>query len=188
MKRHALLALLFITISPAAHAGELVDAAEKAESLVEEEKFPEAIQALEDARDSVWEKSPLTIDNVTLVDGDPSGYGIYTPKANNEYKAGDPIVIYTEPKGFGFGRNGDFYTVKIDLDFDIQDASGASLAKQENFSTWEIKSTHKNREFMGKLTYNLNGAAPGIYKFVTTARDKNADSSTEFTTEIKIIP
>ncbi len=188
MKRHALLALLFFTVSHSAHAGDLVDAAEKAESLVEEEKFPEAIKALEEARDSVWEKSPLTINNVTLVDGDPSGYGAYSPRANNEYKAGDPIVIYTEPKGYGFGRDGDFYTIKIDLDFDIQDASGASLAKQENFSTWEFKSTHQNREFMGKLTYNLNGATPGTYKFVTTARDKNADSSAEFITEVKIIP
>ena len=187
MKRHALLALLFLTNAPLAHAGDLVDAAEKAESLVEAEKFPEAIKTLEDARNSVWEQSPLTINNAILVAGDPSGYGVYDPRPNNEFKAGEPIVIYTEPKSYAFGRDGDFYTLKIDLDYDIQDASGQSLAKQEKFSTWEFKSRVQNREFMGKLTYNLKGVPAGDYKIITTARDQNADSSVEFSNTIKIV-
>lgn len=187
MKRHALLALLFLTTAPAAHAGDLVDAAEKAESLVEEEKFSEAIKLLEAARDSVWEQSPLTINNATLVAGDPAGYGIYDVRSNNEYKPGEPVIIYTEPKGYAFGRDNDLYTININLDYDLQDASGQSLAKQENFAAWTIKSRVQNREFMGKLTFNLSGLAPGDYKIVTTARDQNADSSVEFSNTIKIV-
>lgn len=187
MKRHTLLALLFLAATPAAHAGDLVDAAEKAESLVEEEKFPEAIKVLEAARDTVWEQSPLTINNAMLVAGDPAGYGVYDPRPNNEFKVGEPIVIYTEPKGYAFGRDGDLYTLKISLDFDLQDASGNSLAKQEDYSTWEFKSHVQNREFMGKLTYNLKGVPVGEYKIITTARDQNADSSVEFSNTIKIV-
>ena len=164
-----------------------MDAAEKAESLVEEENFSGAIKVLETARDSVWEQSPLTINNATLVAGDPTGYGIYDPRPNNEFKPGEPVIIYTEPKGYGFGSENNLFTIKINLDYDIQDASGQSLAKKSDFATWEIKSRVQNREFMGKLTYNLKGLSPGIYKIVTIARDQNADSSVEFSNIIKIV-
>lgn len=170
------------------YAGQVTDAAVAAEKFADEGKFDDALAKINEAKDSIWNASPLIIHNATIVSADPAGYGIYDIRPNNEFKADEKIIIYSEPAGFAYGRDGDFYVIELALDFEIKDSSGASLAKQADFSKWTIRSRVPNKEFMGKLDYSFNGIKPGDYEVITTVRDKNADSSAEFSTKFKIVP
>jgi hypothetical protein len=170
-----------------AQCGEIFDLGEKAEILVEKEQFVEALTAITAAQDLVWEQVPLTVQKAVLVSSDPAGFGIYEQRKDNQYKSGEAVVIYTEPVGFGYGQEGDLFTINMALDYELKSSGGESLAKQDGFSSWQISSHVKNREFMGKLTYNFNGIAPGNYIIATTIRDQNADSTFSFETPFQIV-
>ncbi len=187
MKSLFLAAVLVVFPVQSAFAGDLVDAAEKAESAVEAGKFADALSALNQARDTVWNAAPLTINKAILVASDPQGFGIYDIRDSNQYKSGEPIVVYTEPSGFGYGRDGDLYTINMALDFEIKSSSGESLANQQGFAKWELRSRIPNKEFMGKLTYTFSGIEPGDYIVETTIRDQNSDKKVTFPTPFKIV-
>ncbi len=187
MKTLFLAAALLVFPTQAVFAGDLADAAQKAESMVEAGKYADALSALNGALDTVWHAAPLTINKAVLVATDPQGFGIYDIRSNNQYKSGEPIVIYTEPSGFGYGRDGDFYTINMALDFDIKSSSGDSLANQPDFAKWELRSRVANKEFMGKLTYTFSGITPGDYVVETTIRDQNSDKKITFPTPFTIV-
>lgn len=187
MRTRILAVALFSLVAGAGHAGDIVDAAQKAEAAVEAGNYASALASLNDARDSVWNASPLTINKAILVASDPQGYGIYDIRDNNQYKPGEPIVIYTEPSGFGYGRDGDIYLLKMALDFEIKTSSGESLATQKDFAKWELRSRIPNKEFMGKITYTFSGIEPGDYTVETNIRDQNSDKTVTFSTPFKIV-
>jgi hypothetical protein len=172
----------------AASAGEISEAGVTAENLMNAGKFDEALQALETARDVVWNQTPLSFRKTIFVAADPTGFGIYDIRENNEFKSGELLVIYSEPVGFSYGRDGQIFITEMELDFEIKDASGASLAKQENFASWTLRSRVPNKEFMGKIDYNFTGLQPGDYDVVTTVRDKNSEKANSFSMRFKIVP
>jgi hypothetical protein len=188
MKRLRLgLAVWLLTAAPS-FSGEITDAAAKAEALLGEGKYQESLAALDAARDLIWKNAPLTFGKTLFVVSDPAGYGVYDLRDNNEFKPGEQLVIYTEPQGYGHGRDGAMYVLNLKLDFEIRNKAGESLAKQENFAAWALRSRVANREFMGKVTYNLTGIEPGEYEVITTVRDQNSAKTGSFTMAFKIVP
>ena len=171
----------------AAYAGEISEAGVMAENLVNAGKFDEALHALETARDAIWNQTPLSFRKTIFVAADPAGFEIYDIRENNEFKSGELLVIYSEPVGFAYGRDGQIFITDMALDFEIKDASGASLAKQENFASWTLRSRVPNKEFMGKIDYNFTGLQPGDYDVVTTVRDKNSEKANSFSMRFKIV-
>lgn len=183
-----LIVALFASLSVApAGAGEIVDAAEKAETLLEAGNHAKANAALRQASELIWNSAPLTINKAVLVASEPQGFGIYDIRDDNRYQAGDDIVIYTEPSGYGYGRDGDLYVIGMTLDYEVRSASGETLASQENFAVWQLRSRVPNKEFMGKITYSFSGIEPGDYVVETRIRDLNSDKSTSFPTRFSII-
>ena len=180
-------AVLLISICPA-WAGEISDAGVNAEQLAGAGKYIEALQALETASDAIWARSPLTFRKTIFAASDPVGFGIYDIRENTEFKHGEPLLVYTEPVGFAYGRDGQMFVTDMTLDFEIKDSSGASVAKRENFASWTIRSRFPNKEFMGKLNYDFSGLQPGDYSVVTTVRDKNSDKTSSFSMRFKLLP
>jgi hypothetical protein len=187
MKKLLLTTAMLALTAHGAWAGDLVDAAQKAESLAESGGYAEALAALNTARDSVWDASPLTINKAVLVASDPQGFGIYDIRDGNQYKSGEPMVIYTEPSGFAYGRDGDMNLISMALDFEIKSSSGESLANKQDFAKWDLRSRVRNKEFMGKITYTFSGIEPGDYVVETTIRDLNSDKTVMFPTPFKIV-
>ena len=187
MKRAALALALWVAAAPSL-AGEITDAAAKAETLFSEGKYQESLAALDAAREAIWQKAPLTFGKTLFVVSDPGGYGVYDLRDNNEFKPGEQLVIYTEPQGYAHARDGAIYLLNLKLDFEIRNKAGETLAKQENFSAWTLRSRVANREFMGKVTYNFTGIEPGEYEVITTVRDQNSSKSGSFTMPFKIVP
>ena len=179
-------ALLLLPVP--AQAGELVDAATEAESALSGGEPAKAYEAMATAMTKVWDQIPLTIQKAVFTAADPQGFGIYDRRDNDEYKSTQEIVIYTEPAGYGFGKDGDLYTISMDLDFVLKTKEGEELGGQKSFSQWNLKSRVPNREFMGKLTYTFEGIQPGDYVITTTVRDQNSDETTTFDMPFKIVP
>ncbi len=187
MKSHLVAAVLAFTPLSVAHAGDLADAGSNAESQVDSGNFAGALATLNGAVALVWDQSPLTINKALLVASDPQGFGMYDLRDSNRYKSGEPIVLYTEPSGFAYGRDGELYLINMALDFEIKGSTGETLAGQQNFAKWELRSRVPNKEFMGKITYNLKGIQPGDYVVQTTIRDLNSDKVVTFPARFTII-
>ncbi|MGB8818730.1 MAG: hypothetical protein WCC66_12500 [Rhizobiaceae bacterium] len=187
MKRLTLALIAAAALVSFGHAGELTDAASTAESLMERGDYAKALSALNGARDAVWNASPLVINKAILVASDPQGFGIYDIREDNRYKSGEEIVLYTEPSGFAYGKEGEIYLISMALDFEIKSSSGETLASQENFAQWQLRSRVPNKEFMGKITYKFSGVEPGDYVVETRIRDLNSDETTSFSTKFTIV-
>ena len=130
----------------------------------------------------------MSFGKTIFVASDPAGFGIYDARDSNEFKLGQVIVIYTEPSGYGYGKDGEISVIDLKLDFEIKNNGGVSLAKQENFASWQLRSRFANKEFMGKITYNFTGLDPGAYEVITTAKDQNSSKTASFAMPFKIVP
>jgi hypothetical protein len=186
MKSLLLAAALALASACVSFAGDLTDAGSNAESQVDAGNFAGALATLNGALAVVWDQSPLKINKALLVASDPQGFGIYDLRDNNRYKSGEPIVLYAEPSGFAYGRDGELYLINMALDFEIKGSNGETLASQQNFSKWELRSRVPNKEFMGKITYNLTGIQPGDYVLQTTIRDLNSEKTVSFPAKFTI--
>ena len=193
--RHAFAACLAMmltlpaTSGPAA-AGSVVDAAATIEARLAAMDAPGALDAARDLFAQVWDAAPgLTFTQSSLVAEIATGYGVYNPRADNQFKPGDPIVIYCEPVGFAYGAPGaGLNSVNFVVDLQVLDASGNQLADAPGATEFNLTSRHQTREVQANITYRLDGLPVGQYTLVTTLRDVNSAKFGSFQTAIEIIP
>ncbi len=167
--------------------GEIADAAQRAEQLVAEGKFEDAMKTLEQAQDLLWQKAPLAFRRALFTAGEPAGYGIYDLHEGNTFKRSDPLIIYAEPMGYSYSRDGAIYIIDLALDFVIRSPDGTEVASQNNFGSLTLRSRFPNKEFMAKVTYDFSGLPPGDYEVTTRAHDKPSGKSAEFTLPFKLV-
>lgn len=180
-------ALLGLLTYPA-QAGPVVDAATSIEGKLGNGDPAGALSAAGDLFGQIWDKTPsLGFTQATLVAENATGYGVYNPRPTNVFKKGEPILIYCEPYGFGYGAPGaGLYSVNLFVDLQVLDASGNQLANAPDATEYNMTSRHQNREVQANITYTLDGIQPGRYTLVTTLRDKNSSKSGSFQTAIEI--
>lgn len=171
----------------AARAGELLDAAAKAEQLVAEGKHDAALTALDGAKDKVWLAAPMSFRKTLFAASEPQGFGVYDIKEGSTFKRADPLIIYAEPVGYGYGRDGELYVIDMALDFTIKSPDQKVVAQQQNFGSLTLRSRVPNKEFMAKVTYDFSGLPAGDYEVITKARDKNSDKSAEFSMKFTLV-
>lgn len=176
----------FLLTSPAAVAGQAIDAAARAEVLLAQKQYAEALAAAAEAHQAIWDQSPLTIRRALFVAAEPGGFGIFDMRENNVFKRSEPLIIYSEPQGFSYGRDGELYVIDIALDFIIRGAGGNEVARQENFGSLTMRSRVANKEFMAKLDYDFAGLPPGAYAVTTVMKDRNSGKSGEFTLDFTL--
>ena len=174
--------LLAIILSvSAAMAGDIAKFASDAEALLAEGKFEEASKALEQAQDALWVQSPLMFRRAIFTAGEPTGYGLYDLRETSVFKRSEPLIIYSEPMGYSYGRDGSLYVIELGLDFTIRSPDGQEVAAQKDFGVLKLSSRFPNKEFMAKVTYDFSGLPPGEYAVTTVAHDKPSGKSAEFT-------
>lgn len=163
-----------------ATAGPISDDGKKAEQLLDQGDPVGAVEALDDAMGEVWKKSPLTFRKVLFVK-DAQGYGVYSPRDSSVFKPGEPLVIYVEPIGFGYGDHAiGGYEIGLTADLALSDAKGNLLLSQEDFVSVAIPVRYHNREFEMKITATLTGLPAGAYVAKFHVRDQNSDKSGDF--------
>ena len=189
MKRMFAAAIASLLLLPAgtALAGDLLDAAANAEQLMKQGEFDKALAAVETAKDIVWQAAPMSFRKALFAAAEPQGVGIYDIKEGSTFKRKDPLIIYSEPVGYGYGRDGELYVIDLALDFTVNGADGKVVAHQENFGNLTLRSRVPNKEFMAKVTYDFSGLAAGDYEVITKAKDKNSDKTAEFSLKFTLV-
>ncbi len=116
----ASLLLCAAVFAPEVRAGEIADKAAQAEEHLAAARYEEAMKALEEAQDKLWATAPLMFRRALFTAGEPTGYGLYDLRENNVFKRSDKLIIYSEPMGYGYGRDGSLYVIDLALDFIIR--------------------------------------------------------------------
>lgn len=157
-------------------AGPVADKAIEIEGLLDSGDDKASVDAASALFATVWDSTKaIGISQAILVTEPASGVGIYNPKADEKYKVGEPILIYAEPFGYGYGAAGDgLYSIGFNVDLKVMTETGEVLGEMPDLAVLELTSRHQNREFQANLTYTLNGIPPGRYVLETTLRDKNS--------------
>jgi len=161
-------------------AGELADLGAAAESQVKQGNYLGALSALSEAEAKVWKKSPMLFRKTLFVADDPAGFGIYTPRPTSAFKRNERIIIYAEPVGYGYKREGDISLIDLVLDFEVATKAGAVLGSQQGFANPQLRSRVDNREFFVKVVYDFSGISTGEYTVTTTVNDRTSGKTASF--------
>jgi hypothetical protein len=168
-------------------AGPLADLGGQADQRVEAGDVAGALGVALDGYAQIWDASPdIGIRDTLLVAEPASGYGLYNPRADNKFKSGEPVFVYAEPFGFGYGSAGEgLFKIGFAVDLRVISDKGEVMAEVSDIASLDLTSRYKNREFQANLTYTLTGIPAGIYILETTLRDKNSSKTGTFQTEVE---
>jgi hypothetical protein len=67
------------------------------DELTAQGKFTEAIAALDETAEALWEKTPLTFRRALWIADPSESFGVYNPRENNVFASGAKMMIYGEP-------------------------------------------------------------------------------------------
>ena len=162
-----------------AAAGEVVEAATKAEALSGEGKHIEALEAMSEGLDQLWAQTPLTVRKAVFVSEPPSRFGVYQGRDGSVFKPGEKLFIYAEPVGYAYRKDGDAYEIDMVADVALRSPRG-TLGVQKGFATFGLKSLAKVREFHVPITYDFSGLEAGEYVAKTTLTDQVSGKKTSF--------
>ncbi|MEO8244069.1 MAG: hypothetical protein ABI832_17330 [bacterium] len=162
-----LLAVVLTTLTPhAGLAGAIVEAAGTIEQKIAAKDMAGALLGARDLYASVWSRSAsIGFTQALLVSEPAPGFGMYNPRADNVFKKGEPILIYCEPYGVGYGNPGEgVYSVNFIIDLQVLDSSGNQLANVPDTTEYTSTSRHQNKEVQANITYTLDGLQPGAWR------------------------
>lgn len=185
----ALMITAALALPSAAQAGELTDLAAQVEALQAAGDDAGAVAAARDLFAKTWDATTgLAIGETALIVEPASGYGIYNPRPDDKFKLDEPVLIYAEPIGFGYGSPGEgLYSIGFFVDLKVMNDAGEVLGDLQNVTELDLTSRYQNREFQANLTYNLTGIPAGRYTLQTTLRDKNSAKIGSFETSVEFV-
>jgi hypothetical protein len=140
-----------------------------------------SIEAINTARAAVVEalsKAPLGFRRILFVSAIPEGFAAYQPRANNIFAADEPLIVYTEPIGVVWTKNGDEFSSKLVVDFDIRSPDGQVLAGQKGFGEFALSAREEPLDYMTHIKLDVTGAPAGSYILGLTIHDTNSGKST----------
>lgn len=172
MIRQTIIALALLAgsiVAPA--AGEIEDLGREAEKQANAGQHLQAIETLRRAINVLAAKGPFLLRNVQFITEPPKGFGIYTPRPNNVFPPGEPLIVLAEPIGMTWKTEGAFNRAAMTTDFAIRTPEGKVLGGQKEFGKFEFNSREINQEIHTHLTITLTGAPRAKYVLVATYRD-----------------
>ncbi|MEP3280616.1 MAG: hypothetical protein ABJN26_10855 [Stappiaceae bacterium] len=141
---------------------------------------PDAQSPLEQAQRAyadAWRAAPLSVSTATFATEPAAGYGQYTPRNSSVFALNEPLVVYLEPTGFGYGLDGDEYQIALDASMELHTLDGKVLTSTASPQRVGLKSRDKNREFKASLVYRFNGLATGDYLLRIILKDINSEKT-----------
>jgi hypothetical protein len=140
--------------------------------------FTAALAALRSSFEAFREKSPLLLQNVKFVTSESASYGIYEPRASDEFAAGDVIYLYLEPVGQVLKESKDGrHEFGFSADFSLENAAGKVLGGQKDFASPRFSSWNFNTEIALTFNFSFSGLQAGRYKILLTVRDAHSAKS-----------
>jgi len=185
------LVLIFIITSFAmfSFASEEKDYINRALTLIDEEKYNEAVRELEGALMVVRGKADLEFVNVTFTNEDAWGFGMYNQREDTIFAQGETFLMYGEAKNYTIKEiKKDLYEIYLKEDMYILDKNNNVLFKQEDFLDYHITSHSKNFDLF--ITNTLTQTSPfpvGDYKFLLVLKDIFSEKTTEVTIDFTVV-
>ncbi|MDR1658409.1 MAG: hypothetical protein LBT47_12835 [Deltaproteobacteria bacterium] len=184
MSKISLTALLLLVLSASPLRAQLLSIPEVAASLDEAKSFHSVgdnIQAMESiwrAQELLWNSTPLGVRNVALVSEPPESFGIYTPRVGEDFRDGEPIILYFEPFGFTQVKSANgSYGYSLTVTTTILDINGNIVGVEKNPTIWEKSGFRTfNVQSMLFTTLTLWGMPSGSYVMRVSVQDNNDPS------------
>ena len=144
------------------------------------------IAALEADLEKARLEAPMTVQSFMLVKEPAKYFGDFTPRNNANFKAGEDMNFYGEPRNLVFpkGNNGK-YTIAFAVDLEVTDASGRAM-KKDNFDQFKLESRSRLQDLFLNLRVSLTNAPPGKYNVKFRIRDKNSKKVAEVAQDVTI--
>ncbi|MEO0914477.1 MAG: hypothetical protein AAFY59_16085 [Pseudomonadota bacterium] len=139
------------------------------------------LDAARDAYAAAWDVSPLVIEGAAFVTRPAEIAGDYELRETDAFDPGEPLLIYAEPKAYGYLETEEGKEFGVVLDLEVLSEEGTSLLQQEEFQTIRLRSQAEVKEMFLNITLNLSGFTPGAYQVLIRAHDIASDESAEFT-------
>ena len=185
------LILIFIItgITTFSFANEEKDYINRALKLIDEEKYNEAVGELEEALMVVRSKSDLEFVNVTFIDEEAWGFGMYNQREGAIFAQGETFFMYGEARNYTIKEiKKDLYEIHIKEDIYILDKNNNVLFKQEDFLDYHITSHSKNFDLFINNTLTQTSPFPvGDYKFLLVLKDIFSEKTTEVTIDFIVV-
>ena len=140
-----------------------------------------AVEAINSARAAVTEalnKAPLGFRRILFVSEVPDGFAAYKPRADNVFKTDEPLIIYAEPIGVEWKKDGEEFSSKLVVDFEIRSPDGQVLAGQRGFGEFALSAREPPLDYMSHIKLDVTGAPAGSYILGLTIHDSNSGKST----------
>ena len=144
----------------------------------DKDKFIEAINTARAAVVEALNRAPLGFRRILFVSAIPEGFAAYQPRANNIFAPDEPLIVYTEPVGVAWTKDGDEFSSKLVIDFDIRSPDGKVLAGQKSFGEFALSAREEPLDFMTHIKLDVTGAPAGSYILGLTIHDTKSGKST----------
>ena len=144
-------------------------------------EIDKSIEAINTARAAVVEalsRAPLGFRRILFVSEIPEGFAAYQPRANNIFAPDEPLIVYSEPIGVAWTKDGDEFASKLVVDFDIRSPDGKVLAGQRGFGEFALSAREEPLDFMTHIKLDVTGATAGPYILGLTIHDTKSGKST----------
>lgn len=147
----------------------------------------EAINAARAAMIEALNKAPLGFRRILFVSEMPDGFADYKPRADAVFAPEEPLIVYTEPIGVAWKQEGDEFSSKLTVDFEIRTPEGKVLVGQKGFGEFALQAREPLVDYMSQVKLDVTGIAPGSYLLGLTIHDANSgkSSSADLPFEIK---
>jgi hypothetical protein len=172
--------LLTLSSTLAAPPGEANDNPQSA-AATDQATTDKAIETINAARALTAEalsSAPLGFRRILFVRDVPDGFAAYQPRGNNIFTPDEPLIVYTEPIGVAWTKEGDEFSTKLSVDFEIRSPDGKVLAGQRGFGEFALSAREPPLDFMTHVKLDVTGAPAGDYILGLTRHDTKSGKST----------
>ena len=142
------------------------------------DKAIETINAARALTAEALSSAPLGFRRVLFVREVPEGFASYEPRADNIFTPDQPLIVYTEPIGVAWTKDGDEFSTKLSVDFEIRSPDGKVQAGQRAFGEFALSAREPPLDFMTHIKLDVTGAPAGAYILGLTMHDTKSGKST----------
>jgi hypothetical protein len=168
-------------------AGELVDLATDAESMIAKGDGMAAYEKMRQSMNEASAEIPFNIRKAFFVTEKPLLFGNYSRVKSNEFPVGSSLITYAEPVGLSWKPTDDGEVQsKFTVDFELRNPAGEILAVQKAFGNFKIESREPLFEIYTPLTLDVSAVPAGDYVLKYTFNDLNSKKSSDIEQRFKL--
>ncbi|MBO0345846.1 hypothetical protein J0X15_11500 [Roseibium sp. CAU 1637] len=139
------------------------------------------------AFDQAWDAAPLGFAVRTFVDVPAKGFGIYTPRTNQTFAAGETLHVYAEPIAYGFETDSEGTRYSLNAGFKLLNPSGQVLAEEAQFAAFTGTTRSRKRELSTQLSFGFEGLPAGSYTLAIDLSDVVSGQTATFSLPFSVV-